>query len=958
MNPQTDLNAANLSDCGCCEGIGAETPVLVWNRPGLPSIAYRTGTWAQFKSTMLARFTSFSSPLLQPVQQEIAPGQLDVWPLQALQTRSDDDFTIALTDAFAVMCDVLTFYQERLVNESYFGTATQSYSLRQLARLVGYQLSPGVAASVYLAFTLDDKDLMYSTDGGKTLTSTPYRLSLPAGIKAQSVPAPGDQPNTYETIEAISARTEWNALAPLSGQPQALLSSATSVWLAGTSTNVKIGDTLLIQTSDAGNVLRRVVNIALNATANTTRLDFQQTPETPPSFSVPGLPAGTSLSNSDGLNAAVAEQILLSTWQSSDLEAIAAAYDWSTDDLAAAITSQASAPSSGGVYVLRQRAALYGHNAPSYETLPAFMRVGEVVQDEKGHNQKVNPVFPSKFAYEDVTLATDIGNSADQIYLDTVYSSIVTGGLIALTTPTRSGGSDTDPNYPGLVTATYTIEAVAETTRADLIIAAKVSVLTLNDNTSFDEFGLRQTSVLAQSDALPIATLPIIDDIKGSIVALNGVFFGLEAGQNVILTGTRTDLPGVLGCESCVLEGVAVTAGYTVLTLVQNLAYTYQRSTVLINANVAAATHGESVPPVVLLPANGQLVPAVAGLGVELLGSGNSTTPFQTFTLSQPPLTYISSPDPSGSASTLQVRVNGLLWNEAPMLYGQPPTAQVYALQTEESGGTTVMMGDGVLAGARIPSGQNNVTATYRKGIGSAGNVDARRISLLLSRPQGLKDVTNPLPATGGADPDTLATVQQNAPLSVMTLDRVVSLQDYQDFSNAFAGIGKALATATWTGLRQSVFLTVAGVEGAAVPNPGATHDNLVAAILASGDSNVPITVSHSDTPAPFRLSVRLTVDPRYQQAVVFAAVAAALQSEFSFDNRSFGQPVFQSEIMAIIQAIPGVIAAIIPSLYRTDGTQSGSPLMAAVPQSSTSGTPSPAELLLLDTTPIDIEVM
>src|ERR1700721_1610805 len=123
------------------------------------------------------------------------------------------------------------------------------------------------------------------------------------------------------------------------------------------------------------------------------------------------------------------------------------------------------------------------------------------------------------------------------------------------------------------------------------------------------------------------------------------------------------------------------------------------------------------------------------------------------------------------------------------MLYGQAPTAQVYALQTEESGGTTVMMGDGVLAGARIPTGQNNVTANYRKGIGSAGNVDARRITLLLSRPQGVKDVTNPLPASGGADPDTIAQVQSRAPLSVMTLDRVVSLQDYQDFANAFAGI-------------------------------------------------------------------------------------------------------------------------------------------------------------------------
>src|SRR5262249_34989870 len=154
-----------------------------------------------------------------------------------------------------------------------------------------------------------------------------------------------------------------------------------------------------------------------------------------------------------------------------------------------------------------------------------------------------------------------------------------------------------------------------------------------------------------------------------------------------------------------------------------------------------------------------------AGLGAEVLGSGDAATPFQSFTLSQPPLTYVSSADPSGAASTLQVRVNGVLWEEVPTLYGPPPSAHVYALRHEESGGTTVTMGDGRLAGARIPTGQNNVTASYRKGIGSAGNVDSRRITLLLSRPQGLKEVTNPLPASGGSDPDTIDQVRVRAPL-------------------------------------------------------------------------------------------------------------------------------------------------------------------------------------------------
>ena len=71
-----------------------------------------------------------------------------------LRTRADSDFTIALLDAWAVALDILSFYQERIANESYLRTAVDQRSVIELARLVGYKPSPGVAASAFLAFTL------------------------------------------------------------------------------------------------------------------------------------------------------------------------------------------------------------------------------------------------------------------------------------------------------------------------------------------------------------------------------------------------------------------------------------------------------------------------------------------------------------------------------------------------------------------------------------------------------------------------------------------------------------------------------------------------------------------------------------------------------------------------------------------------------------------------------------
>jgi hypothetical protein len=54
--------------------------------------------------------------------------------------------------------------------------------------------------------------------------------------------------------------------------------------------------------------------------------------------------------------------------------------------------------------------------------------------------------------------------------------------------------------------------------------------------------------------------------------------------------------------------------------------------------------------------------------------------------------------------------------------------------------------------------------------------------------------VVNPEPAEGGEDPEPIERLRQQAPLTVRTLDRAVSLRDYRDFAQAFPGIAKAHA--------------------------------------------------------------------------------------------------------------------------------------------------------------------
>ena len=222
------MSCTGLPDCacGCCSGISVQTPQGETNRPGLSSIAYRTGRWATFKESMLARLSSADYPALA-----------------ALKTRDDDDFSIAFLDATAVVLDILTFYQERLANESYLRTATQLYSLTQLSQLIGYQPSPGVSASTYLAFTI-------TAATGLPTDPTTTAVTIPAGTQVQSVPAQGQTPQSFQTSANILAKADWNALPVQTGYPWEPHRRDTSVYLAGTSTQLQPGDAFLIVGDD------------------------------------------------------------------------------------------------------------------------------------------------------------------------------------------------------------------------------------------------------------------------------------------------------------------------------------------------------------------------------------------------------------------------------------------------------------------------------------------------------------------------------------------------------------------------------------------------------------------------------------------------------------------------------------------------------------------------------------
>ena len=361
------------------------------------------------------------------------------------------------------------------------------------------------------------------------------------------------------------------------------------------------------------------------------------------------------------------------------------------------------------------------------------------------------------------------------------------------------------------------------------------------------------------------------------------------------------------------------------------------RDTVVVHANVALATHGETA--------------------AQILGAGDASKSFQRFELKRLPLTYCSAINETGTDSELSVRIGDLEWTEKPTLFTSTAKERSYTLSVDEQSRVFVMFGDGV-RGARLPSGVNNVRATYRQGLGQEGNVAGDKLTQLMTRPLGLKSVSNPVAAQGGTNPEPTDQARRTMPLGTRTLGRAVSLLDYEDFAMAFTGIAKARAQVLQLGAGPTIAITLAGQDGAPLSSSNPVWNNLWLALKAGGDPHVSVTLL-SYRASFFHIGLKVKRDPAYKLKPLLEAVQAALRAHYAFNARALEQSVLQSEVIAVAHSVPGVVAVDLDSLYR------GAPPTARTVKSLQTrllasrmqvnrNVALPAELLTLDAGPFD----
>ncbi len=867
---------ADSNTCGCCDGVEPLTPLSTANRPGLPQLNYRIGSHSSFLETMIARLSSSDYP-----------------QLAGLTTRNSDDPSIALLDGWATVADVLTFYQERIANEGYLRTATERRSVLELARLVGYKLRPGVSASVFLAYTLDENSTEEST--------------IPAGSRVQSVPGPGELPQSFETSEDIKARAQWNNLKPRMTQPQRweTITQGERVYLSGVNTNLQVNDPLLIGVGESKPVFYRVKEVVADALLDRTKVILQATSTvidgrsplagrlgygavevenfqarlikqltTPPSLQpVNSLRLRRQLGEQFKVNGEAAYRTV-NRFSPALQETLATA----------AANAKISPDNNIRVYALRMEASLFGHNAPRE---PRYGDSGSPVPQ---------PWPEWKFD----------GESGEVLHLAGKYDQLTAGSYVAI-----CKSSDEAPTV-------FKSNRVQNISRSAYGINGETTKITLDNSwwepsPKMDIDDIRTTKIYAQPEELELAEEPIEAPVCGGsdeLLELDGFYDGLEPGRWVIVSGER-EIEGTSGVRfselamlSSVTQDVKRESAYsydykewkqppprageknhTFIKLADKLAYCFKRDTVVIHGNVVKATHGETRK--------------------EVLGSGDGSKALQSFELKQSPLSHLSASTPSGVESTLNLFVNDIEWHESDSLAALSPNERRFISKTDDDGKISVIFGNG-REGARLPTGSENIRAEYRSGIGKGGNVRAEQISLLASKPLGVKGVINPLRASGGADRENRDQARKSAPLAVMALDRLVSVRDYKDFSRLYAGIGKSDALEISDGRRQLIHVTIAGADDIPIDEHSDLFINLRQALRDFGDPCQPLQLAVRELMF-IVISSNVKIEADYQWDSVVTELRAALLAAFGFEQCELGEDVVLSEVVSVMQAVSGV---------------------------------------------------
>ena len=734
------------------------------------------------------------------------------------RARNSQDLGLMLLEMWAYVSDVLSFYDERIANETYIRTAQRSTSLRRLVDLLGYIPAPGIAGSVVLAAL---------AEGRKT-------VELPAGTAFRSDAFEDQPPQVFELTQPTAIhpfKNEWT----IGPQQRGTLPHPGPTHIARLERAQLAGDVgfdeepgkfVVFETLEFGLAVDRLALITVvtrdpqaarvksirSFAAKDTRTYVEVEFDPAPTLSVSGGPSvpGNVKVQVPTVTAVVTKNVL-------EENPAPVTFD-------AAYLDAVYRQLSEGDFVLITVAG----GDPRVAKVKQIEEAGLIVRSEvPGAEESDPPLVPAvttlvtRVEFDSNVIANDeINNQRNAI---TFHFAFVNGGRITTV-------GETDLGAATLTQSPLPVDGIVE----------------------------RPPEVDPPSGLSPgrLEQDFLITDPDGTGAAVNGVMtFGTTGRSQFLVNEDSDDLPEML------------------------------KTPLTVFGNVVTATRGETVFN-------------------EVLGSGDARVIAQEFTLKKKPLTYLPAPNELGRESTLRVFVDQVRWKEVRTFFNCGPQDRVYIARHDEEQNTRVIFGNGV-RGSRLPSGVNNVVASYRFGAGAAAP-PAGAIQQIARPVLGLRSVRSPIAALPGKDPDPPELLRTLAPVSARLFRRAVSPHDFQALAALQRGVVRAEADFLWIPEEQRAGVTITYIGA---PSESELHEQ----ISPFGEEGLRIRLKRATRIEGVTLSFGIAAHPDFELTALERAIRDALldpdDGPLALENTPIGSQLLVSPLFETVHSVPGVVA-------------------------------------------------
>lgn len=868
-------------------------------------------------------------------------------PLADLAGNEIKDISIAMMDAWAVVGDIISFYSRYSMLEGYIDTASEDFSVTQLAKLVGYKPKPPISSSTLLAYRIDESI-------GK--------VAIPTGSQVMSIPEEeGELPQIFETSEVLEASSEKNQieLCPMEVQSEDAIieklicdSSKLSIWINGSDHSVQEGFPVIFFNKGILNVCV-IDSIEINTELNITKLDL-------------------ALQDSSSMTTTISFddeslQILL-------FEGTARCFGYSAPPRDSFYTMAQSGTTSyikdvnviieNNNLVIGDEVTISGVNRAGVKnsflakisgingnklTIEGYIPNDEFQPDSieiKGNNvvnlknnyykryinfteersigiDQLNGKYKnwdtSDFSIVENSLSgTGIEMYSDfDIYLKGHNHSIAKDSIIMIQSewgediqfkPMDETGasprSSIQENTPAEVkvglfsqSSLYKVSNHEETSRDGFATTAEVTGIKLyqpqEDN--LKGYCLKKTKVFVGCKEVCLSGVPLPETINlhnQSELIINSTDDCLFKNHDLISINAET----VCGDEfNCVAEIEKAEneerGGYINITLANKDKLpdkALKRNTVRIGGNIVPATHGETVLD-------------------EILGDGNATQVNQSFRLTRSPQTHLLTE--YGIKGSLSVRVNDILWNRVDSFIESGSQDRSYVESIESDGTIRITFGDGE-KGLRLPTGSENVKATYRTGAGSVGNVKVGQIQVSRSNTLGIEAVTNPEPARSGLDNKSSSSTKKEISTNIVNFDRIVSLVDLRLYLVSMAGVGRAVITCD-DGVMKAF---IACSDPQEFDNDTIERIEMMLKNKCDFDIQVEGVVLNA-----VMVCIQLKIDDRYRFDIVSEVLKERILDHFSYANMEINSPIQSCQIEGVAHKVDGVVSVAVDPIEKNN---------------------------------------